>query len=178
MKFTVPFLALVSGAAALPAANSVVPRQSAVQTTDSLLFSISLPAFTERRNARNPANLDWTSDGCTSSPDNPLNFPFIPACHRHDFGYQNYRAQGRFIESNKLAIDNNFLKDLRFQCQSVSLTSVCNGLAQVYYAAVRAFGGGDAGPGKRELDLVKEYEDAVAEYERLVQEAKDAGLIE
>lgn len=67
---------------------------------------------------------------------------------------------------------------LKAQCQTISLTSVCNGLAQVYYAAVRAFGGGDAGPGKREEDLIKAYDDAVAEYERLVAEAKAAGLIE
>jgi hypothetical protein len=48
----------------------------------------------------------------------------------------------------------------------------------VYYAAVRAFGGDDATPDRRDENLIKAYEEAVAEYERLVQEAKDAGLIE
>ncbi|KAI9163090.1 hypothetical protein HJFPF1_04688 [Paramyrothecium foliicola] len=176
MKFTVSFLALLSGVAALPAESSIAPRQASV--TDNLLFGITLPAFTARRNARNPPNLDWTSDGCTSSPDNPLNFPFVPACHRHDFGYHNYRAQSRFTVSNKKRIDDNFLADLRFQCQSTSVVGVCNALAQVYYAAVRAFGGDDAIPGKRDDELVQQYEDAVLEYERLVQEAREAGQIE
>lgn len=31
-----------------------------------------------------------------------------PACHRHDFGYHNYRDQSRFTVSGKLNIDNNF----------------------------------------------------------------------
>lgn len=80
MKFTVSFLALLSGAAALPADSSIAPRQSLAQITDTLLFSTTLPNFISRRNAKNPATLDWSSDGCTSSPDNPLNFPFVPAC--------------------------------------------------------------------------------------------------
>jgi len=104
---------------ALPAAALVLPgggdtiialskRQSINTVTDELLFSITLPAFTARRNARDPSTLDWTSDGCTSSPDNPFGFPFVPACNRHDFGYHNYRNQNRFTESGKLRIDNQF----------------------------------------------------------------------
>ncbi|VBB75924.1 Putative protein of unknown function [Podospora comata] len=173
-------LALAGSALALPASTGVLEqRQSAVQVTDQLMYSISLPAFTARRNARNPPTLDWTSDGCTSSPDNPLNFPFVPACHRHDFGYHNYRAQNRFTESGKLKIDNNFKTDLYYQCNTVSLSGVCRGLADVYYAAVRAFGGGDATPGKREThdELVKEYEEKLAIYNALVAQAEADGLI-
>lgn len=99
-------LSFTGTALALPA---LLPRaDTAVAVTDQILFSISLPAFTTRRNARNPPTLDWTSDDCTSSPDNPLGFPFNPACQRHDFGYHNYRAQSRFTTANKLSIDNNF----------------------------------------------------------------------
>ncbi|KAK4646180.1 hypothetical protein QC761_208170 [Podospora bellae-mahoneyi] len=173
-------LALAGSALALPASTGVLEqRQSAVQVTDELMYGISLPAFTARRNARNPPTLDWTSDGCTSSPDNPLNFPFVPACHRHDFGYHNYRAQNRFTESGKLRIDNNFKTDLYYQCSTVSLSGVCRSLADVYYAAVRAFGGGDATPGKREThdELVKEYEEKLAIYNALVAQAEADGLI-
>lgn len=193
-------LALAGSALALPASTGVLEqRQSAVQVTDELMYGISLPAFTARRNARNPPTLDWTSDGCTSSPDNPLNFPFVPACHRHDFGYHNYRAQNRFTESGKLRIDNNFKTEyveplqtefvghvanefvfsLYYQCSTVSLSGVCRGLADVYYAAVRAFGGGDATPGKREThdELVKEYEEKLAIYNALVAQAEADGLI-
>jgi hypothetical protein len=58
--------------------------------------------------------------------------------------------------------------------------SVCDALADVYYAAVRAFGGGDASPGKREEsqeDLIKEYEEKVEIYNKLVKEAQDKGLL-
>lgn len=109
MKFSTVILSMVPAVMALPATgDDMAKRQSANAVTDSLLYSTTLPAFTARRNARNPATLDWTSDGCTSSPDNPFGFPFVPACHRHDFGYQNYRKQGRFVQSGKLRIDNNF----------------------------------------------------------------------
>ncbi|KAK4117908.1 hypothetical protein N656DRAFT_774132 [Canariomyces notabilis] len=160
---------------ALPAEGTTLAlRQSSVQITDQYLFSISLPAFTARRNARDPATLIWDSDGCSSSPDNPFGFPFIPACHRHDFGYRNYKAQNRFTDAGKLRIDNNFRIDLYYQCAGSSVRGVCEALAEVYYAAVRAFGG-ETQPGKRDEELVKIYEEKVAIYEKLVKEAQEKG---
>jgi hypothetical protein len=38
-------------------------------------------------------------------------YPFEPGCQRHDFGYRNYKAQGRFTDANKLRIDDNFLAE-------------------------------------------------------------------
>ena len=106
---------------ALPTINTqtLTTRQTttdpvAIATTDELLFTIPLPAFTQRRNERNPPDQDWESDGCSSSPDNPLDFPFEPACHRHDFGYRNYKAQGRFTAGNRLRIDDNFRREYVF----------------------------------------------------------------
>ncbi|KAK5651777.1 hypothetical protein OQA88_11644 [Cercophora sp. LCS_1] len=179
MKFTTLFLSLAGSAFALPtegASSGLHTRQTATTVTDQLLFSVTLPTFTQRRNAKNPSTLNWESDGCTSSPDNPFGFPFVPACHRHDFGYHNYRAQSRFTQSNRLKIDDNFKKDLYYQCNGVTAAGVCRGLADVYYAAVRAFGGSDATPGKRSQDdLVKEYEEKVAIYNELVAEAQAKG---
>jgi hypothetical protein len=83
-------------------------RQNINTITDQYLFDISLPQFITYRNARNPATLNWASDGCTDSPDNPLGFNFEPACYRHDFGYTNYRAQSRFTKAAKSSIDKNF----------------------------------------------------------------------
>lgn len=111
MKFAPLIVSLLPAAFALPAGNaetSVDKRQSANTVTDQLLFSVTLPTFTARRNARDPATLNWTSDGCTTSPDNPFGYPFVPACNRHDFGYHNYRAQSRFTTSAKGRIDSNF----------------------------------------------------------------------
>ncbi|KAM0433530.1 hypothetical protein ACHAPT_004410 [Fusarium lateritium] len=179
MKFNLFLVSLVPAAFALPAGNkdeSVSKRQSANTVTDQLLFSVSLPTFTARRNVRDPPTLNWESDGCTSSPDNPFGFPFVPACNRHDFGYHNYRAQSRFTTSGKARIDSNFKTDLYYQCESVSAAGVCRALADVYYAAVRAFGGDDATPGKRsDSALVQEYEDKLAVYNKLVEEAQENG---
>ncbi|KAM7185464.1 Prokaryotic phospholipase A2 domain containing protein [Naviculisporaceae sp. PSN 640] len=182
MKLTSVVLSLLPATAlAFPTAGeapkSMTKRQSATTVTDQLLFSITLPAFETRRNARNPSNLDWSSDGCSSSPDNPFGFPFVPACHRHDFGYRNYKNQARFSDSNRLKIDDNFKKDLYYQCNTVTLSGVCKALADVYYTAVRAFGG--SGASKREVDedALKAYEHAVEVYNQLVKEAQDAGLL-
>ncbi|KAI5459304.1 prokaryotic phospholipase A2-domain-containing protein [Mariannaea sp. PMI_226] len=178
MKLTSAFLVLLPGALSSPARRidkALLERQTIQEVTDELLFTVTLPTFISRRNAKNPPTLDWSSDGCTDSPDNPFGFPFIPACYRHDFGYQNYRAQSRFTDSGKLNIDNNFKSDLYYQCNSTSAKTVCKALADVYYAAVRAFGGGDASPGKREEDLIAIYEEKLAIYNKLVEEAQKNG---
>lgn len=75
MKFLAAAVALASAVTALPA--EVVERQSNVAVTDQLSFSLTLPQFTTRRNNRDPPTLNWTTDGCTSSPDNPFGFPFV-----------------------------------------------------------------------------------------------------
>jgi hypothetical protein len=74
MKFTIAILALAAGVTAMP---HLQPRQSPVAVTDQLSFQLTLPQFTARRNAMDPPTLDWTTDGCTSSPDNPLGFDFV-----------------------------------------------------------------------------------------------------
>lgn len=115
MKFLASIICLASAVLALPAPSevdaSLAQRQTASQTTDQYLYGITLPTFTSRRNARNPASLDWNSDGCSSSPDNPFGFPFTPACHRHDFGYRNYKIQNRFTAAGKKNVDDQFLEE-------------------------------------------------------------------
>ena len=119
MKFNIlslPFL-FISAVAAFPGSNvdaGLIKRQDANAATDQLLFGMSLDEFISRRNAHNPGNLDWSSDGCSDSPDNPFGFPFLPACERHDFGYRNYKNQGRFSSDNKLRIDDNFRNEYVF----------------------------------------------------------------
>lgn len=54
-----------------------VSKRTDVTTTDTYLFDISLAQFIDYRDALNPATLDWQSDGCTDSPDNPLGFDFV-----------------------------------------------------------------------------------------------------
>lgn len=86
-------------------------------------------------------NFDWSTDYCSSSPDNPLGFSFSLSCHRHDFGYRNYKAMGQF-SANKSRLDNAFYEDLKRVCATYSsiVQPACYSLAWTYYQAVRAFG--------------------------------------
>ncbi|MEU6530713.1 phospholipase [Streptomyces sp. NPDC046928] len=84
---------------------------------------------------------DWSTDYCSTSPDNPFGFPFSTSCARHDFGYRNYKAQGTF-SANKSRLDSAFYEDLKRVCAGYSGASktACNSTAWTYYQAVKAFG--------------------------------------
>jgi len=84
---------------------------------------------------------DWSTDFCSTSPDQPLGFDFRLPCHRHDFGYRNYKAVSQF-PSNKSRIDDSFYFDLRSKCATynVFVRPACYSLAWSYYQAVKAFG--------------------------------------
>jgi hypothetical protein len=120
--------------------------------TDYLLFNTSLPKFIKARDAAlaKPVTasyieqqLEWSSDGCSDAPD----FDFVKACRRHDFGYRNYKKQGRWDEEHRAKLDDNFLNDMMDMCDvQDSLTRVgfrkhaCCTAARVYWHAVREFG--------------------------------------
>jgi hypothetical protein len=84
---------------------------------------------------------NWSTDLCSSSPDQPLGFDFRMSCRRHDFGYRNYKAFNQF-PSNKGRVDDAFYFDMRQECARHSgiARSTCDGLAWTYYQAVRQFG--------------------------------------
>ncbi|HEY2948233.1 MAG TPA: phospholipase [Micromonosporaceae bacterium] len=84
---------------------------------------------------------DWSTDFCSSSPDNPLGFDFRLPCWRHDFGYRNYKAAGLFA-ANKPRVDNAFYEDLKRKCATynVFVRPACYSLAWTYYQAVKSFG--------------------------------------
>lgn len=95
MKFTRAALLLPVAVQGL----SISARQTGIETlTDEYLFDISLDQFISNRNAGNPNTVDWTSDGCTDSPDNPLGFdyvgswlfllPFLELCTDRDARYK------------------------------------------------------------------------------------------
>lgn len=119
-------------------ANADLGDSELRSVTDHYLYEISLTGFVDVR-AQRPYDdqLDWSSDACSWSPDEPLGYEFTNSCHRHDFGYRNYKAQSRFTESNRERIDNNFRDDMYSTCDG---SSVCESAADVYYYAVRQFG--------------------------------------
>lgn len=84
---------------------------------------------------------NWSTDYCSSSPDNPLGFNFTLPCYRHDFGYRNYKALGQF-SANKSRLDSAFYEDLKRVCATYNsaVRPACTSLAWTYYQAVRVFG--------------------------------------
>ncbi|RCI10061.1 hypothetical protein L249_8710 [Ophiocordyceps polyrhachis-furcata BCC 54312] len=164
--------------------------------TDELLFNYTLNDFIFVRD-RIPlksqrwcgGELDFTSDGCTESLDNPFGFSFTDACYRHDFGYQNYRLQKRFTASNKNRIDRNFHKDLLGRCRGHVASYSCNALAQLYFLGVQAYGGRDAKEEEKvawrpntnrtqEVErLAREIETAQKSFERAVHDDQNCGVL-
>jgi len=88
-----------------------VSQATRMAKTNYRMWDISLPTFISYRNKKDPSYLDWSSDGCTDSPDNPLGFPFLNGCRRHDFGYRNYKKEKRFTYNNRLKIDKKLLSE-------------------------------------------------------------------
>ncbi|MFI6101534.1 phospholipase [Lentzea sp. NPDC051213] len=136
--------AFVGAAASLALIFTGAPAQAVdiVAVTDEYIFTKTVSQFTALRAQQPfPGQLDWSSDGCSYSPDNPFGFRFLPACHRHDFGYRNYKRQSRFNEANRLRIDNRFKSDMYGICGG---SWTCKRTADLYYKAVREFGGSSA----------------------------------
>ncbi len=151
---------LVASVAALAAVLALAAPAGAVTTTQRLA---QLSAFTQigstSYNAWNTARqnqgawadygFDWSTDYCSTSPDQPLGFDFRLPCYRHDFGYRNYKAMGKF-DANKSRLDDMFYNDLKAKCgtYNVFVRPACNSLAWSYYQAVRAFGAPSLSPGE------------------------------
>lgn len=69
---------------------------------------------------------------------------------------------------------------LYHQCQAVTFRRLCRALADVYYTAVRIFGGLFGRlerSGTSDDDLLREYEEKVAIYNALVQVAQKYGEV-
>ncbi|GAA0904800.1 phospholipase A2 [Virgisporangium aurantiacum] len=84
---------------------------------------------------------DWSTDYCSSSPDQPSGFDFRLPCRRHDFGYRNFRDLDAF-DTYKSRVDGSFLADMLRVCDGEIpvVEQVCDGIAWTYYQAVVVFG--------------------------------------
>jgi hypothetical protein len=84
---------------------------------------------------------DWSTDYCSASPDKPLGFDFRISCHRHDFGYRNFKKLSVF-PANKPRLDDAFYADLKAVCTTYGVVAkqTCQALAWTYYQAVKTFG--------------------------------------
>ncbi|MEU9379176.1 phospholipase A2 [Streptomyces sp. NPDC048255] len=85
-------------------------------------------------------------DHCTTAPDKPLGYNFIPSCDMHDYGYgligNSYKGYKYYLSRNKgLAVDAVFYSTLYSKtCPAYFWKSTCRSLANTYYGAVTVFG--------------------------------------
>ncbi|WP_175408018.1 phospholipase [Streptomyces sp. TRM64462] len=145
-------LAAAAAVLALPATLLTAGSAQAAEPADkaavlSSWTQTSSSSYSKWLNARNNQaawsayGFTWSTDYCSSSPDNPFGFPFQLSCARHDFGYRNYKAAGTF-SANKARLDSAFYADLKRVCSrysGVKRTS-CDSTAWIYYQAVDKFG--------------------------------------
>ncbi|MEU3527845.1 phospholipase [Streptomyces sp. NPDC038707] len=138
--------AFAVAAALLPAAtvHAAPADKAAVLSSWTQTSASSYTAFSAARADRgawSAYGFDWSTDYCTTSPDNPFGFPFASACARHDFGYRNYHAAGTF-DANKSRLDDALYADLKRVCATYSglKKSSCDATAWTYYQAVDKLG--------------------------------------
>ncbi|MFC7886759.1 phospholipase [Streptomyces sp. NPDC057376] len=132
---------VLATAATADAAPADKPRVLASWTQTSASSYNAWAAARANQSAWAAYGFDWTTDYCSSSPDNPFGFPFSSSCARHDFGYRNYKDAGTF-SANKSRLDSAFYEDLKRVCARYggATKAACNSTAWTYYQAVRAFG--------------------------------------
>ncbi|MFG2341453.1 phospholipase [Streptomyces yangpuensis] len=134
-------LALSPAAWAAPGVPADKPQVLSRWTQPSTASYEAWADAREHRAAWAAYGFDWSTDQCTTSPDNPLGFPFAAACARHDFGYRNHRAAGLFPAA-KARLDDAFHADMKRVCARYtgSRKRSCDGTAWTYYQAVRLLG--------------------------------------
>ncbi|MGW7352242.1 phospholipase [Streptomyces sp. NPDC054784] len=137
-------VALAATAAMAAPANAAPADKLQVMSSWSQTSASSQQAFLNARAHQgdwSAYGFDWSTDKCSSSPDNPFGFPFENSCIRHDFNYRNYKAVGQF-DANKARIDSAFYEDLKRVCNGYSgaQKTACTGLAWTYYQAVSKLG--------------------------------------
>ncbi|MFH8519071.1 phospholipase [Streptomyces gelaticus] len=136
-------LTLGIGVAAAPA--SAVPADkpqllSRWTQTDAGSYSAWVSA-NGNQGAWTAYQFNWSTDYCSTSPDNPFGFSFKTACARHDFGYRNYKEAGAFA-ANKARLDSAFYADLKRVCAQYdgAKKTACDGTAWTYHQAVDKLG--------------------------------------
>ncbi|RKN44224.1 phospholipase [Micromonospora endolithica] len=132
-------LGVASPAAAVTTAEKVAVLSSFTQTSASSYNAWNSARLNKA--AWSAYSFDWSTDYCSSSPDNPLGFRFDLSCNRHDFGYRNYKAVGQF-SANKARVDSAFYEDMKRSCATYGsvVRPACYSLAWTYYQAVKVFG--------------------------------------
>ncbi|GHJ46249.1 hypothetical protein Cs7R123_35910 [Catellatospora sp. TT07R-123] len=132
-------LAVASPAAAVTTEEKVSVLSSWTQTSAASYNAWN--AARQNQGAWAAYAFNWSTDYCSSSPDNPIGFDFKLSCYRHDFGYRNHKEMGLFAAS-KARLDSAFYEDLKRRCATYNaiVRPACYSLAWTYYQAVKEFG--------------------------------------
>ena len=143
-RMLVVFVSVVALLGPSTAALATTPSKAEVLSSWTQTTAASYNSWNNARQNREPwrsYGFDWSTDYCSSSPDNPLGFDFTLSCWHHDFGYRNYKAIGAF-PANKDRVDLMFYNDMKRKCATynVLVRPACLSLAWVYYQAVSVFG--------------------------------------
>lgn len=114
-----------------------------------LMFRTSLASFIA--SAHSPIRdhrLDWTTDGCSVPfiKSTGRTFDFTDACHRHDFGYRNFKILNNgtwWTSSMRHRIDRIFHADMYKDCatRTRATRNICRTWARTFYRAVRTYAG-------------------------------------
>jgi len=134
-------LALALAAPAIAATNDQKLSVMSTWSQPSVASYNGWNAARQNQGAWADYGFDWSTDFCSTSPDQPLGFDFRLSCHRHDFGYRNFKVMNAF-PANKSRIDDSFYFDLRTKCATYNafVRPACYSLAWTYYQAVKTFG--------------------------------------
>ena len=142
-------IALASPAAAVSTEEKLSLLSSFTQTNTASYDAWN--AARQNQPAWADYTLNWSTDYCSSSPDNPLGFDFALSCYRHDFGYRNLRLLERrygrgalyWNHANRRTVDQRFRSDMLAHCaiRAPWLRTQCRWWAATYYTAVRLAGG-------------------------------------
>jgi hypothetical protein len=150
------FTALVTFFTLVPAPALAVTHQEKLSVAVSWTQPTSASQSTWDGARKNPAPwvayaFDWSTDHCSSSPDKPMGFDFRLSCHRHDFGYRNFKKLAAF-DANKPRLDDAFYVDMKAVCAKYRAPArqSCLSIAWTYYQAVKKFG--DLIVSQREVD--------------------------
>ncbi|MGW7267822.1 phospholipase [Streptomyces sp. NPDC054842] len=132
---------VIAGAATAEAAPADKTQVLASWTQTSASSYSAWTAARANQSTWTAYGFDWSTDYCSSSPDNPLGFPFSTSCARHDFGYRNYKAAGTFT-ANKPRLDSALYEDLKRVCARYTgaTKTTCDSTAWTYYQAVKLLG--------------------------------------
>ncbi|BCJ53875.1 hypothetical protein Asp14428_53500 [Actinoplanes sp. NBRC 14428] len=144
LRRTLVVLTATAALLAPPVAANAAATKAEILSSWTQTTVASTNAWNAARLDREPwasYDFDWSTDYCSSSPDNPLGFDFTLSCWHHDFGYRNYKDLGTF-SANKSRLDSMFYADLKRKCATYSTITqpACYSLAWTYYQAVSIFG--------------------------------------